>query len=216
VIRQIHPELQSCLQTDLYPAASRRIATQILRLQRVTLAWMTIECGVAIYSALRAHSPALLAFGSDSVVELLSAAVVLSQFAPGWSVDTRRAAWLSGFLLFLLAVVLSVTSAVALAGHIKPDTSWSGVAVTAAALVIMPVLTDAKRRAAQASRNVALAADAVQSAACAYLAGITLIGLAVNALVHIRWIDPVAALVSIPIICVEGWRALRGRACHCC
>ena len=62
----------------------------------------------------------------------------------------------------------------------------------------------------------ALAADAVQSATCAYLAGLTLLGLVLNATLHIRWVDPLAALVAIPIIVVEARRALRGEACGCC
>jgi hypothetical protein len=56
---------------------SRSVA--VVWLQGVTLLWMLIECGVALFAASRAHSPALLAFGSDSLVELLSAAVVLLQ-----------------------------------------------------------------------------------------------------------------------------------------
>jgi divalent metal cation (Fe/Co/Zn/Cd) transporter len=84
------------------------------------------------------------------------------------------------------------------------------------ALLIMPILAWAKRRAAHVTNNRALFADAVQSATCAYLAGITLCGLAINAVFHIRWIDPVAALVAIPVICIEGKRALSGDACQCC
>jgi hypothetical protein len=51
---------------------------------------------------------------------------------------------------------------------------------------------------------------------CAYLAAITLFGLAINAAFHVCWIDPVAALAAIPIICIEGRRALRGDVCGCC
>lgn len=61
-----------------------------------------------------------------------------------------------------------------------------------------------------------LAADAVQSATCAYLAAITLVGLALNALLHIHWIDSAAALAALPILFVEGRRAIRGEGCACC
>ena len=65
------------------------------------------------------------------------------------------------------------------------------------------------------ARCAALLADAIQSATCAYLAGVTLCGLAINAVFHVRWIDPFAALVAIPIICIEARRSLRGDACQC-
>jgi divalent metal cation (Fe/Co/Zn/Cd) transporter len=68
----------------------------------------------------------------------------------------------------------------------------------------MPILSRAKRRNANLTGNRALAADAVQSATCAYLAGLTLLGLALNATLHIRWVDPLAALIAIPIIVHRG------------
>jgi len=76
--------------------------------------------------------------------------------------------------------------------------------ITIAALIAMPILASLKRREARSSKNAALAADAVQSATCAYIALITLAGLAVNAAFHIPWFDSLAALVAIPILIKEG------------
>jgi hypothetical protein len=184
-----------------------------MRLQVVTLIWMVVECALALFSAWRARSPVLLAFGADSLIELLSALVVLLQFVPGLALSTARAARLAGILLFLLAAVITLSSAFALWQHLRPDTSWLGIGVTLAALAIMPPLSAAKRRAGKTAHNAALTADAVQSATCAYLAGITLAGLVLNAVLHIRWIDPAAALVAVPVICLEGKKALQGEEC---
>jgi divalent metal cation (Fe/Co/Zn/Cd) transporter len=82
--------------------------------------------------------------------------------------------------------------------------------------MIMPILSRAKRKRANQTGNRALAADAVQSATCAYLAGLTLLGLILNATLHIRWVDPLAALIAIPIIVIEARRAFRGEVCGCC
>lgn len=90
-----------------------------------------------------------------------------------------------------------------------------GIGVTALALVVMPLLTWMKRREARRMNNRALAADAAQSATCAYLAGVTLLGLVVYAVWRIRWVDTVAALVAVPILIVEGRRAWRGEGCGC-
>jgi divalent metal cation (Fe/Co/Zn/Cd) transporter len=91
-----------------------------------------------------------------------------------------------------------------------------GMAITVAALIAMPALAWLKRREARRSNNAALAADAVQSATCAYLALVTLVGLAVNAVFHIAWMDGVAALLAVPILIQEGRRTWRGQSCACC
>lgn len=202
---------------DALHGKSGNTPRHIIHLQVFTLAWMLVECSVALFSAWQAHSPALLAFGSDSFVEVLSAVVVLLQFTPSFfALAPERAARMSGILLFVLAGVVTLSSIGALIQGVHPESSWSGIAVTIAALAIMPVLARAKRAAGQRSENRALMADAVQSATCAYLAAVTLSGLLINAFFHIRWVDPIAALVAIPIICMEGARALRGEACACC
>jgi len=80
---------------------------------------------------------------------------------------------------------------------------------------VMPVLAWMKRREAQRMNNRALAADATQSATCAYLAGVTLTGLVIFAVWQIRWVDTIAALIAVPILIVEGRRAWRGEGCGC-
>src|SRR5258708_33490478 len=82
--------------------------------------------------------------------------------------------------------------------------------------IVMPVLAWGKRNVAKASNNRALAADAVQSATCGYLAGLTIAGLGINAFFHIHWVDSVAALAAIPVLVIEGRRAIRDEACGRC
>jgi divalent metal cation (Fe/Co/Zn/Cd) transporter len=113
-----------------------------------------------LFSAWKAHSPALLAFGSDSFVEVLSAVVVLLQFAPSFTLAPGRAARVSGILLFVLAGVVALSSFGALMREVHPDSSWSGIAVTIAALAVMPVLARAKRVAGEETENRALMAKA--------------------------------------------------------
>jgi divalent metal cation (Fe/Co/Zn/Cd) transporter len=182
----------------------------------MTLAWMLAECGISFCGAISAHSPALVAFGADSFVELLSATVVLLAILPSFPLTKDRAARLAGILLFVLAGVVALVTVLSLLYRVKPETSCSGIAITLAALVVMPILAWMKRKIARQTNNRALAADAVQSATCAYLAAITLAGLAINAVWHIHWVDSAAALLALPILIVEGRRALRGESCGCC
>ena len=170
----------------LSPAELRR---RIVWLQAVTLVWMVIECGVSLAAAVAARSPGLLAFGADSFVELLSGVIVLLQFLPSFRLNKRRAAQSTGILLFLLAAVVALCAVLALVRGVHPKTSLVGIGITAAALIGMPILAWKKRTAARLTNNAALAADAVQSATCAYLAAVTLLGLALNAAFHLSWVD---------------------------
>ena len=187
-----------------------------LWIQGVTLVWMFVEFGISAFAAVTAHSPAMLAFGSDSLVELLSATVVLLQWIPSMSISERRASRIAGALLFVLAFVVAAIAVASLALRLRPATSYAGIVITIAALIAMPVLAFLKRREARRSKNAALAADAVQSATCAYLALIALAGLAINAGFHVPWFDSVAALVAVPVLVKEGRSAWQGHACGCC
>jgi divalent metal cation (Fe/Co/Zn/Cd) transporter len=204
--------------SPLQPASTRpsKPSATTLWLQYVTLAWMFAELGVSVFAAVTAHSPAMMAFGSDSLVELLSAGVVLLQWIPKMSISESKAHRASAILLFVLASVVGMIALGSLVLRLQPETSWSGIGITIAALIAMPVLATLKRREARLSKNAALAADAVQSATCAYIALITLAGLAINAAFHIPWFDSLAALVAIPILIREGRLAWQGHMCGCC
>jgi divalent metal cation (Fe/Co/Zn/Cd) transporter len=115
--------------------------------------------------------------------------------------------------LFTLA---GVVVCIAWFGRSRPmETSRVGILVTALALVAMPVLAWMKGSQARRMNNRALAADATQSATCAYLAGVTLAGLVIFAVWQIRWVDTLAALAAVPVLVVEGRRAWQGEGCGC-
>jgi divalent metal cation (Fe/Co/Zn/Cd) transporter len=175
---------------------------------------MVLECAGSLVAATQSRSVALLAFGTDSLIELLSATVVLLQFMPRFPLKKSQAERAAAVLLYLLAAAVVLIALLAYRSTV--ETSLLGIGITAGALLFMPVLAALKRRQARALDNRALAADATQSATCAYLAAVTLAGLAINALWHITWVDAVAALAAVPILIVEGRRAWRGEACACC
>lgn len=192
-------------------ATTRGDGRPILILQSITLVWMLTECGLSLLAAVRAHSPAMFAFGLDSLIELLSAVLVL--VAP--RLPERVVDRLAGVFLYLLAVAVAGISVASLTGHLATESSLLGLAITAAALLVMPLLAYGKRRLAQRNANHALAADAVQSATCAWLALVSLLGLAARAFWQIAWADALAALVAIPILWLEARRAMRGEGCGC-
>ena len=119
-------------------------------------------------------------------------------------------------LLFILAVYVAVVSAMTLLGHSEARITYLGIAILIGAAAIMPWLAKEKRRLSAITASAALRADAAQSALCAYLSTIALVGLGINAIWHIWWADPIAALVIVPLILWEGREAMRGKACGCC
>jgi divalent metal cation (Fe/Co/Zn/Cd) transporter len=103
-----------------------------------------------------------------------------------------------------------------LIGYNEPSPPLLGIAIWVAAAAVMPSLAKQKRRLSGATGSAALRADAGQSALCAYLSLIALVGLAINAIWHLRWADPMAALAVLPLIVWEGREAIRGKGCGCC
>src|SRR5271165_1842193 len=197
---------------------SQLVLRRIIWVEAITIGWMTVEAIFALGAAWRAHSPALLAFGGDSAIELLSAVVVFWRFRSKWSGEQteRVAVRITGGLLFALAAYVSVVAALALLGHREIEPSLLGIAVLSVAALVMPLLAQQKRKLSAATASAALRADAAESALCGYLSIIALAGLVVNALWGITWADPVAALCLVPLVAWEGWQALKGRPCDCC
>jgi divalent metal cation (Fe/Co/Zn/Cd) transporter len=192
---------------------SSEISRRVLRLQVMTLVWMTVEAIVFLGTAWRSHSPALFAFGGDSVIELLSAAVVFWRFR--FKLNEARAARIAGVLLFALAGLVMLTSVLNFLGYREAQRSLMGIGILLAAAVVMPWLARRKRQLAAITSSAALKADAAESALCGYMAWIALAGLAVNAIWGKSWADPVAALALIPLILREGWEVIRSSKLCC-
>lgn len=189
-----------------------------IRVEWLTIGWMVLEAAVAVWAGVAARSIALIAFGLDSVLEIVSGVVVLARLraehlGPAMTVEQvehveRRAARLVGWSLFLLAAYIVVHSAYILAVRAAPETSPLGIAVAVAALVVMPLLVRIKRAIASALGSAALRGDAAENVVCAYMAATLLAGLVLRAAFGWWWADPVAALGIVYFIVREGREAL--------
>ncbi|HZQ99062.1 MAG TPA: cation transporter [Chloroflexota bacterium] len=199
-----------------------------VRVEQLTVGWMTLEALLSIGAGVTAGSVLLTAFGLDSVIELVTGAVLLWRLAAearGAALEhveqaERRAAWVTGVGLGLLCLYVVASAAASLLGHREAETSWVGLAVAAAAVVGMPLLARRKRAIAARIGSAALRADAACSVTCAYMAGTMLVGLAANALLGWWWADGLAALVFLRWLVPEAREALAaaraGRAACCC
>jgi divalent metal cation (Fe/Co/Zn/Cd) transporter len=190
----------------------------------VTIAWMMVEAAVSLRAGIAASSIALLAFGIDSVIELVSAGALLRRLVlerESTPVDSQRveraervASRVVGWSLVALAVYVTLDSGYDLWTHVAPDASLWGMAIAAGAVVVMPILVRVKLRVATSINSAALKSDAMCGVACAYMAGTLLVGLALCAAFGWWWADPVAALGVVYFIVREAREALTDR-CEC-
>jgi divalent metal cation (Fe/Co/Zn/Cd) transporter len=192
------------------PGDLTRLRRRGFLLEYASMAWMTVEAAIAITAGVLASSVALTGFGLDSVIEFLAAAVVVWQLRreqAGQATGETRAVRIIGITFFALAAYLTAEAIRDLAAGARPEHSLPGLAVTAAALAVMPALAAAKYRTGRALGSRTLLADAAETAFCAATSAATLIGTGLNAWAGWWQADPVAALVIAALAVREGLEA---------
>jgi divalent metal cation (Fe/Co/Zn/Cd) transporter len=194
------------VRVSLPAADTARLRRRGFRLEYATMGWMAAEAVIAITAGLLAASIALVGFGLDSVIELISATIVIWQLRGEIAGQERqtRAVRLIGVTFFALAAYLTIDSIRDLATHARPGQSIPGLAVTASALIVMPILAVAKRRTGQALGNRTLVADSAETAFCALTSAAALLGVGLNAWLGWWWADPAAALIIAALAVKEG------------
>jgi divalent metal cation (Fe/Co/Zn/Cd) transporter len=193
---------------------------QAFRLEWLTVAWMAIEALIAIGSGVTAGSLMLTAFGLDSVIELLSAGVLIWRLThelrhgEEFSRRTERTAGRTGgALLFVLATYIVLGAAWSLWAHHGGEFSVPGLVVTAVAMPVMYVLARRKLDVARQLGSRAMRADAIESITCGWLSLVVVVGLVANLLFAAWWIDAVTSLGIVWFVLKEGRDAWRGEDC---
>src|ERR1700730_7827453 len=191
------------------------------RLEYFTIAWNALEGLVAVVAGAIAGSISLVGFGIDSFIEVTSGSVLLWRMSVDAEVhcrelNERRALRIVGVCFLLLAAYIAYESALDLWSRRAPEHSIPGIILACVSLIVMPLLSRAKRRVGRALGSTAMHADAKQTEFCTYLSAILLAGLLLNTLFGLWWADPVAALTMAPIIAKEGIEGLQGKPCEDC
>lgn len=196
---------------------SGQLHRRAVRLEWFTISWNVVEAGVAITAGVLTGSTALVAFGSDSFIEVGSAVVLLWRLkragpdagrAKEGAAETR-ALYLVAATFFVLAAYVGVDSVQSLLGREGPHGSWIGIALAALSLVVMPVLAFTKHRTGTQMGSKALRADAMETWVCAYLSLALLVGLGLYAIFGLWWADAVGALAMLPVIIWQGIDAFK-------
>lgn len=190
-------------------------------LEYFTIGWNVLEGLVAVIAGVAAGSISLVGFGIDSFIEVTSGSVLLWRMmvdrdAHRRGRNERRALRVVGICFLLLAVYIAYESVTDLSWKRAPEHSLPGIILACVSLVVMPLLSRAKRKVGRALGSAAMHADAKQTEFCTYQSAILLAGLVLNALFGLWWADPAAALIMVPIIAKEGIGGLRGKTCDDC
>ncbi len=195
-----------------------RLLQRALLLEYVTLAWMSVEALASVATGLLAGSFALIAFGADSFIELISAYTVTDHLRKNESetLDTEstthhdeRATLVTSILLFILIPTIAVGAAATYLSGVRPEASPPGIAVAVAAAIVMPYLWIEKRRIGREAKCVPLSLDAVESATCFFMSLALLGGLLVEYFLGIFWVDYVATAIILAFIAREAFESFR-------
>jgi len=198
----------------LPPSRRSALVRRARMLAGASVAYNVVEAVVAIGSGRLAGSTALVGFGLDSTVEVMSGLVILWQFGHAVPEEREhRARRLIAVSFFALAAYVTVESVRTVVAREQPDTSVVGIALAALSLIVMPLLSRWQRRTGRELGSGAVVADGTQTLLCTYLSAVLLVGLLADALLGWWWLDAVAALVIAAVAVREGRSNWRGDAC---
>jgi divalent metal cation (Fe/Co/Zn/Cd) transporter len=206
------------------PAVDRDpLVREAFRLEWITIGWMAIEAIVAVGAGVVSGSLVLLAFGLDSIIELISASMLMWRL----SVELRHGHALSenaeriagrvgGALLFALAAYVIVAAGWNLWTQRQSEFSGPGFIVTLLAIPIMRYLAMRKIDLANRLGSRALRTDAVESITCGWLSVVAVVSLGVQAIFGGWWVDSAGSLAIVWFLIKEGREAWQGECCADC
>jgi divalent metal cation (Fe/Co/Zn/Cd) transporter len=194
-----------------------RAARQAKLLAWASLIWMSMEGIVGIVSGLQAHSLGVVTWAASSFVEALAAVIVVWRFSGRRTLsatsEVRAQKWVAGSF-FLLAPYFVVEAVRKLIGGEGADTNALAIAITASAIVLMPLLGSAKLRLGRQLDSGATSGEGIQNLMCAVSAAAALAAM-VGAAAGLAFLDPVAALAIAGIALKEGRDGWRGEDTCC-
>lgn len=199
---------------DLTTARRAVLERRVRLIVAATISYNIVEAVIAITAGRIASSAALVGFGLDSMVEVLSAAAVAWQFSgPDPQRRERVTLRLIAVSFIGLAVFVSVDAVRSLLGAAEPEHSTVGIVLASVSVAVMPFLSWFERRTGRELGSASAVADSKQTLLCTYLSAVLLVGLVLNSALGWSWADPVAALVIAAMAVREGVAAWRGDAC---
>jgi divalent metal cation (Fe/Co/Zn/Cd) transporter len=205
------------MMSEFFPTR-REIAQRGKRLEYFTIAWNSLEGLVGVIAGLVAGSISLIGFGLDSFIEVTSGATLLWRMSVDADVERRErneklSLKIVGVCFIALAAYIAYEAVSDLIAREAPAHSIPGIVLACASLIVMPILSRAKKKVGSDLGSLAMHADARQTDFCVYLSVILLAGLVLNPTLGWWWADPIAALIMVPLVAKEGLDGVKNQAC---
>ncbi|KGH56658.1 cation transporter [Oenococcus oeni] len=188
-----------------------------INVEYFSIAWMTFEFLVAFYSSAKANSILLLAFGLDSLLEIISGTTLIWRLKKEVKNVSERAikkaeqrsSLIVGTILLLLSAYIALISFYNLLSHQAARSSFSGIVIALASIILMPFLTFRKRFLGEKLASVSLKKDGMCNITCAYMAGTVLVGTLLTFIFDWWWADSIFALMLVYFIDNEGYETFQ-------
>ncbi|MGO9031770.1 cation transporter [Mycobacterium sp.] len=183
------------------------------------MAAMLAEGVIGLWQGLAVGSIALTGWALGSLPEAVASAMVAWRFSGSRTLSEtaeRRAQRGVALSFWLTAPYIAAESVHHLFGEHHADTTVIGMALTAASLVLMPILGWAKHVLAVRLGSAATAGEGTQNYLCGTQAAAVLLGLAITAgWPSFWWFDPIIGLGIAAVAIWQGFKSWRGEDCGC-
>lgn len=203
----------------VHDAGWRRAAVWARRLAWISLILVGVEGVLGLWQGLAAGSIALTGWALGAIPEALAGAVVIWRFTGARTLsDTaeRRAQIGVAISFWINAPYIAAESVHHFFGDQRSEGSVIGIAITAAAALVMPILGRAQRRLGVRLGSAATVGEGVQNYLCAVQAAAVLVGLTLTAQwAGAWWLDPLIGLGVAGVSVWQGCRSWRGEGCGC-
>lgn len=197
----------------------------------VTVAYNVIEGLVSVFFGINDETLALLGFGVDSFVEVLSGIGILHMILRMKKAGInniasrdkfeRQALKITGTAFYILVAGLVAGSLINIVNKTKPETTLAGITISILSILTMYILMTWKMKVGKQLNSDAIIADANCTKTCFYLSFILLASSGLYELFGIVWFDIAGSLGIAWFAFSEGREAFEKAkseelSCHCC
>lgn len=191
----------------------------------ITIFYNIAEGFVSVLFGIADETIALLGFGLDSYVEVISGIGIWHMIKRlNENKDSapdrfeRQALKITGTAFYILAVSLCATAIFNLYYKHVPETTLWGIVIALVSIIFMLILIRYKIKVGRELDSQAIIADANCSKACLYLSVTLLLSSAGYEITGIAWLDSAGAIFIAALSFKEGWESFKkakGKACGC-
>ncbi len=203
----------------------KRLYRAAFALSLITIGYNIAEGVISSVLGIADDTFALLGFGMDSFIEVISGAgiahmILRIRSGDGANADAfeRTALRITGTAFYLLTAALTSTAVYNLVTMKKPESTFWGIVISLISIATMGVLIALKMRVGKALGSEPILADANCTRVCLYMSVALLISSAAYELTGVFFIDSLGALALAAFSFREGrecFAKARGEACSC-